>query len=86
MHAAFNVDHGTGRLMGMGPRAHPATGPVLQRYLGGMPAEITKQIYFYPPGAPATGGGDDAAFGCYQFHPSRLRFDLVGLQQSDASH
>jgi hypothetical protein len=84
MHAAFNVDHGTGRLMGMGPRAHPATGPVLQRYLSEMPSEITRQIYFYPPGAPATGGSDDAAFGCYQV-PS-YGFNSISWDYNNLTH
>jgi hypothetical protein len=84
MHAAFNVDHGTGRLMGMGPRAHPATATVLQRYLGEMPSEITRQIYWYPPGAPATGGSDDAAFGCYKV-PS-YGFNSISWDYNNLTH
>jgi hypothetical protein len=62
--ALFNQDNGTGRVSFMGPGALPGAVPILQRYLGEIPREITQYIRFGQPGMPATGGSDHASFAC----------------------
>ena len=64
LQALFNQDNGTGRVSFMNPGALPGTAPVLQRYLGEIPSEITQYIRFGAPGRPATGGSDHASFAC----------------------
>ncbi|MDX2193287.1 MAG: M20/M25/M40 family metallo-hydrolase [Gemmatimonadales bacterium] len=64
LQALFNQDNGTGRIAGMGPGPFPKAAPVLQRYLGEVPAELTQYIRFGPPSGPAGGGSDHAGFQC----------------------
>ncbi|HZO19946.1 MAG TPA: M20/M25/M40 family metallo-hydrolase [Gemmatimonadaceae bacterium] len=64
LQALFNQDNGTGRIVSMSPGALPGTAPMLQRYLGEVPREITQYIRFGQPGMPATGGSDHASFAC----------------------
>jgi Zn-dependent M28 family amino/carboxypeptidase len=64
LHALFNQDNGTGRIVVMSPGALPGAAPVLQRYLGEIPREITQYIRFGRPGMPPTGGSDHASFAC----------------------
>jgi carboxypeptidase Q len=64
LQALFNQDNGTGRIVSMGPDALPEASPVLQRYLSEIPREITQYIRFRGPGAPSTGGSDNASFAC----------------------
>jgi hypothetical protein len=66
LHALFNQDNGTGRVVSMSPGALPGTGPVLQRYLGEIPSPITQYIRFGQASAsPASGGSDNASFACW---------------------
>jgi carboxypeptidase Q len=44
LQALFNQDNGTGRVAFMSPGALPGAAPVLQRYLGEIPREITQYI------------------------------------------
>lgn len=64
LHALFNQDNGTGRIVSMSPGALPGASAVLQRYLGEIPREITQYIRFRGAGAPSTGGSDNASFAC----------------------
>ena len=64
LQALFNQDNGTGRIAQMNPGALPGAAPMLQRYLGESPREITQYIRFGRPGMPATGGSDHASFAC----------------------
>jgi Zn-dependent M28 family amino/carboxypeptidase len=64
LQALFNQDNGTGRIAQMNPGALPGAAPMLQRYLGEIPREITQYIRFGRPGMPATGGSDHASFAC----------------------
>jgi Zn-dependent M28 family amino/carboxypeptidase len=64
LQALFNQDNGTGRVAFTGPGALPGAAPVLQRYLGEIPSEITQYIRFGAPGMPPTGGSDHASFAC----------------------
>ena len=64
LQALFNQDNGTGRIVSMSPGALPGTAPILQRYLGEIPREITQFIRFGRPGMPPTGGSDHASFAC----------------------
>jgi hypothetical protein len=64
LHALFNQDNGTGRIVSMGPGALPGASAVLQRYLGEIPREITQYIRFRGPSSPSGGGSDNASFAC----------------------
>lgn len=65
VHALFNQDNGTGRVVGMGPGGLVKAGPVLRGYLSKIPSQITEHINFQEPGFPASGGSDNASFACY---------------------
>jgi carboxypeptidase Q len=65
LQALFNQDNGTGRIVGTGPGSLPKARPVLERWLGEMPAEITRWVRLGLAGPPATGGSDNASFACY---------------------
>jgi len=63
--ALFNQDNGTGRVANMSAGGLSGAGPVLRRYLGEAPGEITRFIRFDDVGSPAAGGSDNASFACY---------------------
>lgn len=65
VHALFNQDNGTGRVVSMSPGGLVNAGPVLRGYLARIPSEITRHIDFQEPGSPAGGGSDNASFACY---------------------
>lgn len=65
VHALFNQDNGTGRIVGMSPGGLVKAGPVLRGYLSQIPSEITRHINFQEPGFPSSGGTDNASFACY---------------------
>lgn len=65
VHALYNQDNGTGRIVGMSPGGLVKAGPVLRGYLSQLPAEITRHINFQEPGFPSSGGTDNASFACY---------------------
>lgn len=65
LHVLWNQDNGTGRVVSMGPGPFAGVRPVLEKYLGQLPSEITQWIRLgnASPG-PATGGSDHAGFQC----------------------
>ena len=65
VHALFNQDNGTGRVVSMSPGGLVNAGPVLRGYLSQIPSQITQYINFQEPGSPAGGGSDNASFACY---------------------
>ena len=62
LQALFNQDNGTGRVESMSASGFPDAAASLARYLVRLPADITRNIKFSFPGAPAGGGTDHAAF------------------------
>ena len=62
LQALFNQDNGTGRVENMSASGFPDAAASLARYLARVPADITRNIKFSFPGAPAGGGTDHAAF------------------------
>ena len=64
LHALFNQDNGTGRVVNMSASGLAQAGPVLTGYLSQIPSEITQYIDFSDPGAPSGGGTDHASFIC----------------------
>ncbi len=66
LHALWNQDNGTGRILNMSPGPFVNARPVLARYLGEIPAEITRSITLGPVGGQATGGTDHASFMCHR--------------------
>lgn len=64
VHAGFNQDNGTGRVVSIGPGPHTAGVDALVRYLKELPAEMTGQIRLGRAGPPGTGGSDHSSFQC----------------------
>ncbi len=64
VHAGFNQDNGTGRVVSAGPGPFPAGLPALQRYLMAIPSSMTGRIRLGGISGPATGGTDNASFQC----------------------
>lgn len=64
VHAGFNQDNGTGRVVGVGAGPFPAAVDALVRYLRELPSAMTGQIRMSGTGGPATGGTDNASFQC----------------------
>lgn len=64
VHAGWNQDNGTGRIVGLGPGPFPAGTDALTRYLKELPSQITGFIKLGGTGGPATGGTDNASFQC----------------------
>jgi hypothetical protein len=62
LQALFNQDNGTGRVENMSASGFPDAAASLARYLARVPADITRNIKFSFPGAPAGGGTDHASF------------------------
>lgn len=65
LQALFNQDNGTGRVVTMSAGGLAGAGPMLRRYLGEIPGEITQYVRFDDRGTPASGGSDNASFACY---------------------
>jgi carboxypeptidase Q len=67
MHALFNQDNGTGRIVSISPGPFTAVGPALERYMSALPAEVTQGIRL---GAASPfggmGGTDHTTFVCYK--------------------
>jgi hypothetical protein len=63
LHALFNQDNGTGRVVNMSASGLSGAEPALRRYLGQIPSEITQYINF-GVGSPQGGGTDHASFVC----------------------
>jgi len=64
VHAGFNQDNGTGRVVGVGPGPFVEGTDALVRYLKALPSEATGQIRMSGIGNPALGGTDNASFQC----------------------
>lgn len=64
VHAGFNQDNGTGRVVSIGPGPFVEGTEALVRYLRELPSEVTGQIRMSGMGNPALGGTDNAAFQC----------------------
>lgn len=65
LHALFNQDNGTGRVVNLSGAGLLSAGPYLARWLARVPDEISQYIRLSVPGSPAGGGSDNAAFSCY---------------------
>ena len=66
MHALFNQDNGTGRIVNLNGGPIAGAGARLEGYLKQVPNELTRYIRFQPTGGQATGGTDHAAFVCHK--------------------
>ena len=66
LHALFNQDNGTGRIVNLGAGPIAGAGARVEGYLTSIPNEFTRLIRFQPVGAQATGGSDNASFACYK--------------------
>ncbi len=64
LQALFNQDNGTGRVVNMSASGLIGASAFLADWLAKLPVEITKNITFGFPGAPAGGGSDHASFVC----------------------
>jgi hypothetical protein len=64
LHALFNQDNGTGRVVNISMQGLTDAGAYFARWLARVPAEITEHIEFGIPGAPWGGGTDNASFIC----------------------
>jgi carboxypeptidase Q len=67
LHALFNQDNGTGRIVSISPGPFTAVGPALERYMSALPAEVTQWIRL---GGTSPFGGvgstDHTTFICYK--------------------
>ena len=65
LQALWNQDNGTGRVTFLSPGPFSRARPVLARYLGELPSQITQWVRLGDPTpGPATGGSDQAGFQC----------------------
>jgi carboxypeptidase Q len=65
LHALFNQDNGTGRIVRINAGGLPDAARQMSQWLARMPTEISSRITMPGPGSPSTGGSDDAAFACH---------------------
>ncbi len=64
LHALFNQDNGTGRVVNLGLQGLPGAGPFFGKWLNRIPTEISTHIKLNIPGTPSSGGTDNASFIC----------------------
>ena len=64
LQALFNQDNGTGRVTTISMQGFTRVSPVMQRWLGQIPTEISRHISLDDPGVPSQGGSDYASFVC----------------------
>jgi carboxypeptidase Q len=64
LHALFNQDNGTGRIVNMSAGGLVNADVHLRAYLDRLPAEFRSQINYSGVGTPAGGGSDNASFAC----------------------
>lgn len=64
LHALFNQDNGTGRVVNISMQGLTGAGNHFARWLGQIPTEITGHIQTDNAGVPAGGGSDHASFIC----------------------
>jgi hypothetical protein len=66
LHALFNQDNGTGRIVNLSGGPIAGAGDRLAGYLREIPNEFTRYIRLQPVSGQATGGSDNASFSCYK--------------------
>lgn len=64
LQALFNQDDGTGRIERLSASGFIDAGSSLARWLSRIPSEITSRVQLNVPGAPSSGGTDNASFVC----------------------
>jgi carboxypeptidase Q len=64
LHALFNQDNGTGRIVGMSASGLVSADTVLRAYLAQLPNELTQWIRYSGVGLPGSGGTDHVSFVC----------------------
>lgn len=64
LHALFNQDNGTGRVVNISMQGLTGAGNYFARWLDQIPPEITRHIQTDNPGVPGGGGSDYASFIC----------------------
>ena len=65
LQALFNQDNGTGRVVNVSAVGLVGASPYLAKWFARMPGEITSKVTLSCPGAPGSGGTDNASFACY---------------------
>ena len=64
IHAVFNQDNGTGRVVSISMQGFTGVGAYFGKWLSAIPGEITRHIDLTIPGSPGGGGSDYASFVC----------------------
>jgi carboxypeptidase Q len=64
IHALFNQDNGTGRVVNISFQGFTGVGAAFGSWLARIPQQITMHINLHNPGFPGSGGTDNAAFVC----------------------
>ena len=64
LHALFNQDNGTGRIVGLNASGLVSADTVLRSYLSQLPSDFTQWIRYGGVGLPGTGGTDHVSFVC----------------------
>lgn len=64
LHALFNQDNGTGRVVNISMQGLTGAAEYFGRWMARLPAEITQDIRLNIPGTPSGGGTDNASFIC----------------------
>lgn len=64
LHASFNQDNGTGRVVNISMQGFVDAGEYFGRWLARIPSEVTQHIELGIPGMPGGGGSDYASFVC----------------------
>ncbi|HSJ25850.1 MAG TPA: M20/M25/M40 family metallo-hydrolase [Longimicrobiales bacterium] len=65
IHAFFNQDNGTGRIVRINAGGIPDAARQMSEWLARIPEEISGEINMPGPGSPSGGGTDDASFACH---------------------
>lgn len=64
IHAVFNQDNGTGRVVRVSMQGFTGVAPFFAKWFAHIPSEITREIELQIPGNPGGGGSDYASFVC----------------------
>jgi carboxypeptidase Q len=65
LHAQFNQDNGTGRVVNMSGAGLLTSASYIGNWFARLPSTFMSQVNLNFPGTPATGGTDNASFDCY---------------------
>jgi carboxypeptidase Q len=65
LHALFNQDNGTGRIVRINAGGLPDAAAQLAQWMARVPTELNANIPLSGPGMPSSGGTDDASFACH---------------------